>query len=577
MTGYILYPKVPSAGGYILTLEYNVTYVRSTLSALGTYAYIFGSRYTTPDFGTDFSLTTFKNSTPNTLLQYTYFTQGVPSRDISPTLLQGTFGSQSIYRISPNRYIHLNRSEELFYATTYSGNSLGSPDFFSLALISDETFVNEYTEAKMTPLVTVVGVIMSGFQFILITVGIMIFGRGKYSPYGLIHKWFPEEAIKNYRPAIQTDPEYDRFRYLMMSYLDTSILEKNEVVEKIQKVDRASKIFLGQEFEVDDKSENPIQDDLADDSKKIAVSWILGFLALLLLCLPLIVGMCDLTSMSFLKIESVSNSGTPPSNVTVLLGIYAPIVLKKNEPPKFLPRISDDVEDSVYSVLPPVSISVDNSLFDTQYTKIAYGAGSRPMLQLLFLILTTTFLLLSMTTRLSAVAFEIKLILKIGDVLVPLFSILASLMAFLELIFLITWFSNYENFINKKGIFVKSTFGPGMYVTSLGLLLTIGLSALAVLEGVRLRRAKELNKIEKLKRKRFSQNAWFPPPLLTHGYAQSRLSGQEMSMYSDRTSRIEIRHPSRISNNDAFENNPPNDVVLQYYRDPVAQNRMTKS
>ncbi|KAJ1565420.1 hypothetical protein HK096_002891, partial [Nowakowskiella sp. JEL0078] len=316
----------------------------------------------------------------------------------------------------------------------------------------------------------------------------------------LIHKWFPEEAIKNYQPSQGVDLDYDRFRYLMMSYLDTSVLEKNEVVKKIN-----------QPYLADDEEGVGHRGSKHSAIWKkvlfnpVSVSWIMGVTALILLFIPLIIGMfVNTTSLYFLRVDS-----TTPTNTTVLLGIYSPIILKNGET-KFLPRMSEDLENTQYLFFPPESIALDViTPFDNEFTRFAYGAASRPYLALLFLIITAISLLLSMAIRLAAVAFEIQSILEIGDKLVPAFSIFAALTAIFEFTSLMAWFGTYQSVLNKNGNFVTSTFGPGLYITSVGLLLVVALSGLAIFEGLRLKQIK-LEKQDTLKR---GSHVWFPPQM----------------------------------------------------------------
>ncbi|KAJ1561794.1 hypothetical protein HK096_003308, partial [Nowakowskiella sp. JEL0078] len=393
----------------------------------------------------------------------------------------------------------------------FNGLALGEKmkGTISVGIMADLTIMNVFTEAKMTPLITVIGnhVWVSWFL----------------EEENILLMWFPEEAIKNYQPAQKTDLENDRFRYLMMSYLDTTILEKNKVLKKIRKEIDSEALKKKNDSDSEDESD---QENLHRNSKLISrfkrtllnpvvSSWFLGFVALIFLLLPLVIDILVKTdSLAFLKVESAITN----SNTTVILGIYSPIIIQ-NGVSKYLPRISEDLENSNYMIFPPNSIVFDNSTsFENQYVKIAYGNGSRPLLSLLFLILTTFFVILSIFIRLAAVSFEIQSILDIADILVPLFSIIAAIMAILDFSFLMAWFGTYESLMNSKQVFVSAKFGPGIYCTSFGLLLVVGLSGIAIFEGFKLKRMKE-KKIETLRR-RPHNNIWMPPIMPSSQFAR---------------------------------------------------------
>ncbi|KAJ3128163.1 hypothetical protein HK098_005063 [Nowakowskiella sp. JEL0407] len=531
-------PKVPEFeyGGYSIEFSYNVSSALALEPALlnpgrfYNYLYVFGSKFTSYEFGTNIShkFEDFSNSSAS--YSFSYFSGGVPPRDVNPSIINSAVGSSSHFKVTPNKYTHLNKSDEYFYELSYQGSSAYLNQSFQLyttmTLLSDQRIQNYYSESKKTPLITVLGVVMSAFQFILITAGLMIFGRGKYSPYGLIHKWFPEEAIKNYKPTPEIDPEYDRFRYLMMSYLDTSILEKNQVRRKVREANRLSMVSSG--YSVVESSDDDSDEDVKGFRpgkgtvrimkklpwwKRVILSpvipsWMLGMLALLFLLLPLVLGTLNTTAMYFLKVTSAQGSDR-----VLYLGIYTPIIVDGGNQYTYIPALAEELTgDFNYFVFPPESITFTSNNFIDQSSNLAYGPGARPLLALLLLVLTFVFLLLSFVIRLGAVAFEVQLVMDVADTLVPLFSILAAIAGIVDFAFLMTWFGVMDDVLNRQGTYAKTSFGPGLYVTTIGLVFVLCLAGLAIFEGLRLRRIK-IKKIETLKRQPYSRNSWLPPPV----------------------------------------------------------------
>ncbi|KAJ3383904.1 hypothetical protein HDU92_003885 [Lobulomyces angularis] len=169
---------------------------------------------------------------------YQNLTGGHIARDTNPFIRYGQFKS-STFSIGINSYTYINQSREVFYSTTFLG---GSDNFgrnlFSSAPRTQLTFNlqntqrTEYSESYPTASTAVMSSAMAAFQFLLITGFIVLFGRGKYSPYGLVHFLVPGTTIPTYKKDTRlTEDELnrDKINFFVAEYLDTTPMQQKLV------------------------------------------------------------------------------------------------------------------------------------------------------------------------------------------------------------------------------------------------------------------------------------------------------------------------------------------------------------
>ncbi|KND02676.1 uncharacterized protein SPPG_01761 [Spizellomyces punctatus DAOM BR117] len=145
------------------------------------------------------------------------------SRDINPLVQEGSWGYETTYGIRAYEYKYLNGSHEIFYEIANVGQfQMPSADTIVVRVLLSSQWTTVYTEYQAISWSQTLSSIATSFQILLLTGLMFLFGQGRFSPYGLIHRLLPQSSMPTYVP-LGTD-EMSRFRFFVNEYLDTSVL-----------------------------------------------------------------------------------------------------------------------------------------------------------------------------------------------------------------------------------------------------------------------------------------------------------------------------------------------------------------
>ncbi|KAJ3124356.1 hypothetical protein HK098_001180 [Nowakowskiella sp. JEL0407] len=461
-------------------------------------SFTFGSRFTTDTFSTPSNplFDPSKVITPTyPLISYQSFTQRSIVRDVNAQITSGLYGQNSIFAFKVNVYKYLNGTEETFYETNaISGVSepLKTNNTWLRYRLAGST-VQVYQETKRITFFQVLGIIMSGFQTLLVTTLLIVFGRGKYSPYGLIHKIFPDETVKAYKPV--GDPVYDAFRYLLTSYLDTSILESKNAPKK-QFDDTISMKSLKRIFSKKDgqREENVKayanvelgrEVDLEEEEAQKKRKWriltkllgkILLGVCLVALALPMMGG-GFISSVYFMKIEDVKLV----SNSWFTLSLWGPCSHSGDTVVNCRPVLWSSMFDN-FDIMPQKS-DVGNS-----YMHIELAVRSR-CFPLGFILLLMAWTLFSTLLALKiAIIVPVDIIVESAYVALPGMAGLGAAFGIVSLIMITIHYSNISQALTPTGPIVKTTLGNAFYITTLGVISGISLTLIEIKHAFEMRR-----------------------------------------------------------------------------------------
>ncbi|KAJ3090432.1 hypothetical protein HK102_003752 [Quaeritorhiza haematococci] len=301
-TLYVLQPRREarfSSEKWILNIEFNpreiVELRPAETSALFYTCWVLGSRFsdrTTP-LRPDSSqrdvlnLAAWPDNT-EPAAAYGYITGNSLVRDVNSAIHEGTLSQVSIYGLQAYRFRYANGTSETYYGeycatrffllcfdevvikshepghalplstevTRTGGYSQINPNasnFFtySMELRLGTTQIIEYTESYRIAPTTMIGSVMAAFQLILLTGYIVLFGRGRYNPYGIVHmlvrggtrgaavpasnmsRAASFAAVPPTSPTTTKDPEFERLKALMKEYLDTTPVDRAVEAELI--------------------------------------------------------------------------------------------------------------------------------------------------------------------------------------------------------------------------------------------------------------------------------------------------------------------------------------------------------
>ncbi|KAJ3037572.1 hypothetical protein HK097_003469, partial [Rhizophlyctis rosea] len=144
------------------------------------------------------------------------------ARDVNAQIWEGNVGTNNHYSVKPYKYVYLNGSEEFYYEVAKKGTVQTGFEEVFVTFGLGTTWTTVYTEVQTIPIGQTVAAIAAAFQLLLLTGLVFLFGPGKFSPYGLMHRMFPSAAVNKYHPI--EDTEAARLRFFLNEYLDTSPL-----------------------------------------------------------------------------------------------------------------------------------------------------------------------------------------------------------------------------------------------------------------------------------------------------------------------------------------------------------------
>ncbi|KAJ3218218.1 hypothetical protein HK099_005161, partial [Clydaea vesicula] len=249
---YTLYLLKPKNGGYFnqtfdLTVRFSLTNIWNesgiatsmpgSMAQANGYVWILGSRFTESsvisgvnDFGVnvkEFSLDSLPDQMDDSFFAFQNLTKGVVIKDINNFLTFGDLGI-TVFSISSALYTYANKSFEYFFEFMGAGGSQllgnlgengpdGSVIAFQSQMLSYQT--THYTETHSQGATQTIASIMACFHLLLITGFAIFFGRGKYSPYGLVHFILPD-TIPDYNTKLDSEIENDVYNSEKSTILD---------------------------------------------------------------------------------------------------------------------------------------------------------------------------------------------------------------------------------------------------------------------------------------------------------------------------------------------------------------------
>ncbi|KAI8808345.1 hypothetical protein BJ742DRAFT_809450 [Cladochytrium replicatum] len=513
---------------------------------------VIGSRFLSSEFGQNirnYFNTTVRDpqytSRPFQLSYLAAINGSTSARDVNSFVITNNFEGENRFGLNTYIYQYLNGSNEVFYDLSQTGSALWNvlppTRIVQVTVNQQSTKITRYIEQRSKTFASLLSSVTAAFQFLMITMVFLVFGRGRYSPYGLIHRVFPEEAVKNYHPQPGADPDFDKFRYLMTSYLDTSVLERQEDGRTrnvpggypVPSTSTQGKVGASHRYSaVQTDPTSPVTVGQGSLGRRSIMSWdelqhgwpgylaiLLVFLAIIIFAILLLFGM-NSPLVSFLVIRSTNLAGGSASVFngnerlevdTVYLGFYGPIFVK-NGVAKLIPDVDILRVLQPFTVVPSGSFitsgSKSPSFIEDSFMTFREMHAAAPFL---FSCLTVVSLALSVLIKLAALALELDFAVSIADIFVPITASVSAVFATLTFVFSLVYYGRVEETVNEglETPLAEASFGPGMYILTVGALAAVALCLTEVFESYRIRK----KKMDLAARR--AVTSWLPPAAAT--------------------------------------------------------------
>ncbi|KAJ3279746.1 hypothetical protein HK104_001185 [Borealophlyctis nickersoniae] len=370
-----------------------------------------------------------------------YFNRVGTGRDINPMVMEGQYGTMSHYGIKPYKYTYLNGSSEYFYETVKFGTITSAPDaasFVTMTFKLGSSWITQYQEIQTIKWGQTAGDIAAAFQLLLLTGLVFLFGPGRFSPYGLIHRVLPDTAIKKYQPI--EDTEAARMRYFLTEYLDMSPLGVSDP-------DLPPPV-AGAPLAPRRRRTLPVT------AVSIA-SVVLILSSFIMLAVALFGGSKMAESVDFLVIDN--STDTSPDKMSVGLGLwgYCRII-----------RGHYNCEDVTLADLFG-TFTLNSTIASLGATDLARKTNP---ISFLILLSATVFMALAVASRI--VSFWLSSLKGTSDVVAPTTASLSAVFGFISFVTCFTYYNDMKH--SAEGIGLRGTFGIAVALVGIGTAAAVG-------------------------------------------------------------------------------------------------------